>query len=71
VGVVVGIVDADYCGPTDEIRIEVLNFTPRPVAITRGDRLAQGVLLPYVRADWREATIDRRDRGGFGGTGAR
>jgi len=67
----VGIVDADYCGPTDEIRIEVLNFTPRPVAITRGDRLAQGVLLPYVRADWREATIDRRDRGGFGGTGAR
>jgi dUTP pyrophosphatase len=66
----VGIVDADYCGPTDEIRIEVLNFTAAPVTIARGDRLAQGVILPFVRAEWREATtIDRRDRGGFGGTG--
>ena len=67
----VGIVDADYCGPTDEIRIEVLNFTRQPVTIARGDRLAQGVLLPIARATWRETTIDRHDRGGFGGTGAR
>jgi dUTP pyrophosphatase len=67
----VGIVDSDYCGPTDEIRIEVLNITERPVTIARGDRLAQGVLLPFERAVWREATIARGDRGGFGGTGAR
>ena len=26
----VGIVDADYCGPTDEIKIEVYNFTALP-----------------------------------------
>ena len=66
----VGIVDADYCGPTDEIRIEVLNFTANPVTIARGDRLAQGVILPYVRATWREVTdLARPDRGGFGGTG--
>jgi len=66
----VGIVDADYCGPTDEIRIEVLNFTPMPVSIARGDRLAQGVILTYARVDWRETTtIARPDRGGFGGTG--
>jgi dUTP pyrophosphatase len=66
----VGIVDADYCGPTDEIRIEVLNFTAKPVTVARGDRLAQGVILPYVRAEWQEVTDVRRpDRGGFGGTG--
>src|SRR5512147_778097 len=50
----VGIVDSDYCGPADEIKIEVFNFTSAPVDIKRGDRLAQGVVLPYVRADWVE-----------------
>src|SRR5215212_7635959 len=29
----VGIVDSDYCGARDEIKIEVLNFTGAPVAI--------------------------------------
>lgn len=68
----VGIVDADYCGPTDEIKIEVYNFTAAPVRVTRGDRLAQGVILPFVRAEW-----DERDkptevsRGGFGSTDAK
>ena len=66
----VGVVDSDYCGATDEIRIEVLNFTAAPVAVARGDRLAQGVILAYARATWREASHDDRPaRGGFGGTG--
>jgi dUTP pyrophosphatase len=66
----VGVVDADFCGPADEIRIEVLNFTQAPVHIARGDRLAQGVLLPAARLTWRETDgIDRPTRGGFGGTG--
>lgn len=67
----VGIVDADYSGPEDEIKVEVLNFTPVPVVVRRGDRLAQGVILPFVRASWREAAppADRRTRGGFGATG--
>ena len=66
----VGIVDADYCGPLDEIKIEVLNFTSQPVTIRRGDRLAQGVILPYVRVEWIEgATPTQPTRGGFGATG--
>jgi dUTP pyrophosphatase len=65
----VGVVDADYCGPTDEIKIALYNFTPAPVAIARGDRLAQGIILPFVRAEWDETTIDRDVRGGFGSTG--
>jgi dUTP pyrophosphatase len=66
----VGVVDADYCGPADEIKIEVLNFTARPVAVKRGDRLAQGVIMPIVRADWQEQrAMTRPTRGGFGATG--
>lgn len=66
----VGIVDADYCGPKDEIKIEVVNFTGAPVRIARGDRLAQGVILPFVRAEWSErGSPQEPTRGGFGSTG--
>jgi dUTP pyrophosphatase len=66
----VGLVDSDYCGATDEIKIEVYNFTAAPVAIRRGDRLAQGVIMPFVRAEWQEAAgAAGPDRGGFGSTG--
>jgi dUTP pyrophosphatase len=65
----VGVVDSDYCGPADEIKIEVVNFTTTPVAIRRGERLAQGVILPFVRAEWQEERkIQRPTRGGFGAT---
>jgi dUTP diphosphatase len=66
----VGVVDPDYCGPEDEIKIEVLNFTAAPVAVRRGDRLAQGIILPFVRAEWDEQPRPARPtRGGFGATG--
>jgi dUTP pyrophosphatase len=65
----VGVVDSDYCGPADEIKIEVFNFTAAPVAVKRGDRLAQGVLIPVVRATWEEREPVAPSRGGFGGTG--
>lgn len=65
----VGIVDADYCGPADEIKIEVYNFTAADVVVQPGDRLAQGVVMPYVRADWDERTPPgATSRGGFGST---
>ena len=66
----VGIVDSDYCGPRDEIKIQVLNFTSAPVAVQRGDRLAQGVILPYTRVEWQERDAPvQPTRGGFGATG--
>jgi dUTP pyrophosphatase len=65
----VGVVDADYCGPNDEIKIEVVNFTSAPVSVRPGDRLAQGVILPYVRATWTESDATTAPtRGGFGAT---
>ena len=66
----VGVVDPDYCGATDEVKIAVLNFTADPVTVKAGDRIAQGILLPVTRVEWEEAAAPERDaRGGFGSTG--
>jgi dUTP pyrophosphatase len=66
----VGVVDPDYSGPNDEIMIQVLNITDAPVDVRRGDRLAQGIVLPAPRVTWNEvASIREVTRGGFGATG--
>ena len=67
----VGVLDPDYSGPNDEVMIQVLNFTLQDVTIKRGDRLAQGIVLPAPRVAWDEVQ-EIRDvtRGGFGATGS-
>ena len=66
----VGVIDADYCGPADEIKIQVLNVTDAAVKGGRGDRLAQGIILPAPRVEWEEVDeISATSRGGFGSTG--
>ena len=66
----VGVVDADYCGPTDEVKIPVLNVTDASVRVERGDRIAQGIVLPAPRIEWQEVDeITAPARGGFGSTG--
>jgi dUTP pyrophosphatase len=66
----VGVIDPDYSGPDDEVMIQVLNFTAADVQVTRGDRLAQGIVLPAPRVTWHEvSTIREVTRGGFGATG--
>jgi dUTP pyrophosphatase len=66
----VGIVDPDYSGPEDEVMIQVLNITEAEVQVRRGDRLAQGIILPAPRIRWQEVTQIRDvTRGGFGATG--
>ena len=67
----VGVVDEDYCGPADEVKIQVLNFTAEPVQVRRGDRIAQGLIIAVARAEWQEESGDLRpgSRGGFGATG--
>lgn len=68
----VGIVDPDYCGPADEVKIAVWNATDRTVLVKAGDRIAQGLLLSVPRVTWQEADELRTDsRGGFGATGER
>jgi dUTP pyrophosphatase len=64
-----GTIDADYRG---EVRIILTNFGEADFCIRRGDRIAQMVIAPYVRAEWEErSSLDATDRGGggFGHTG--
>lgn len=65
----VGVVDPDYCGPNDEVKIAVVNFTDDVVAVKAGDRIAQGILLAAPRVEWVEAEPGEKSRGGFGSSG--
>jgi dUTP pyrophosphatase len=66
----VGVVDSDYCGPEDEVKIAVVNFTAEDVTVRKGDRIAQAMLLASPRVTWEEAgELAARSRGGFGATG--
>ena len=65
-----GIIDHDYCGPTDEIGVLVYNFTSDPVEIRRGEKIAQGVFVKIDKFEWEEVSeMEGRSRGGFGSTG--
>lgn len=64
-----GLIDADYQGP---LQISVWNRGREPFTLQPGDRIAQLVLLPVVRAQLR--VVDNfvesaRGEGGFGHTG--
>ena len=66
----IGIVDRDYCGPEDEIKLNVYNFTNHDVIVEKGDRLAQGLFLPVDQVEWIETENIKEDsRGGFGSSG--
>jgi dUTP pyrophosphatase len=65
-----GVVDSDYCGAFDEVKIAVLNFRSSPVQVRAGDRIAQGMVLPSPRVQWVESADPAGpSRGGFGSTG--
>lgn len=65
----IGIIDHDYCGPKDEIHIQVYNFLERSVTVKRGEKIAQGVFVHIDKFDWEEVeNINDRNRGGFGST---
>lgn len=68
----VGIVDQDYCGPQDEIKIQVINLTPAPVEIKKGERIAQAMFVNICRATLMEMenadALSAENRGGFGST---
>jgi dUTP pyrophosphatase len=64
-----GTIDSDYRG---EIKVPLINLGPEPFEITRGLRIAQMIIAPVSRADWKEVEElpeTRRGAGGFGHTG--
>ena len=64
-----GTIDADYRG---EIGVILVNLGETSFTVRRGDRIAQLVIMPVVRAALAEAAAlapTARDTGGFGSTG--
>ncbi|MEO6912607.1 MAG: dUTP diphosphatase [Candidatus Baltobacteraceae bacterium] len=64
-----GTIDADYRGP---VHVILANLGNEPFVVRRGDRIAQMVLAPVVRAEFdvvNELTQTDRAAGGFGSTG--
>lgn len=66
-----GVIDQDFCGPKDELLVQVWNFTDEPVIVERGDRVAQAVVCPMLRCEIVETKelATAVSRGGFGSTG--
>ncbi len=66
----VGIIDQDYCGTEDEIKIQVYNMTDHDVLVERGERIAQGIFVRVDQVQWNEVDeVSQKTRGGFGATG--
>jgi dUTP pyrophosphatase len=64
-----GTIDSDYRG---EVKVILINLGEEPFEIRRGERIAQLVPAPVLRADFVEASElaeTARGEGGFGSTG--
>jgi dUTP pyrophosphatase len=66
-----GTVDADYRG---ELQVILVNLGREPFKVSRGDRIAQFVVMPVLHAQlFEQKKLDKTRRGtkGFGSTGHR
>jgi len=67
----VGIIDADYYGNKDNeghIMVPLYNFRLEPVTILKGERIAQGIFMAYLKTNNDESDGIIR-LGGFGSSG--
>ena len=65
----VGVIDSDYRG---EIMVALHNHSDKPQTIGNGERIAQLVVAPFLRAEFFQSeTLGESERGagGFGSTG--
>ena len=65
----VGVIDSDYRG---EIRVALHNHGPQPQTVENGERVAQLVIAPFLKAQFEECeNLEETERGdgGFGSTG--
>ncbi|MDX8405880.1 MAG: dUTP diphosphatase [Mariprofundus sp.] len=64
-----GTIDADYRG---EIGVILINHGDQPFTVSRGDRIAQMIIAPFVQAEFQAVdTLSETERGsgGFGSSG--
>jgi dUTP pyrophosphatase len=65
----VGIIDADYYNNPDNeghIYFQLVNFSPLPIILKKGDAIGQGIIKPYLKTE-DDAASGLRE-GGFGST---
>ena len=65
----VGVIDSDYRG---EIRVALHNHGSQPQTVENGERVAQLVIAPFLKAQFEECeNLEGTERGdgGFGSTG--
>ena len=65
----VGIIDNDFHGKNDEIKLIVYNFTDKIVSVKNEERIAQGIFIPIEKAKWKPFVPNNNSRGGIGSTG--
>ncbi|HCC22422.1 dUTPase [Candidatus Uhrbacteria bacterium RIFOXYC2_FULL_47_19] len=66
----IGIIDQDFCGPNDELSVQVMNWTNQQVTVERGERIAQALIVPIAQVELVEReTVTSTNRNGFGSTG--
>lgn len=66
----VGVIDSDYYNNADNeghIMFQFLNFGLKDLTIKKGERIGQGIFLPFLKADGDISAADRT--GGFGSSG--
>ena len=67
----IGVIDSDYYnneGNEGEIFFQLLNFSLFDQVIKKGEKIGQGIFMPYLKADTEETPQAKR-AGGFGSSG--
>ncbi len=65
----VGVIDADYADNSDnegEIFFQLINLSPFPILLKKGDKIGQGIIKPYLKTD--DDVASGKRIGGFGST---
>jgi dUTP pyrophosphatase len=66
----VGVIDQDYSGEEDELKLAALNITKKKVIVEKSERICQGIFLKLTVGKFSEVKkMASKSRGGFGTTG--
>lgn len=68
----IGVIDADYYNNEKnegEIFIQLINFGITDIKINKGERIGQGIFMPYLLSDQDASQIKSKRNGGFGSSG--
>ncbi len=66
----IGVGDEDFCGDNDEYQAILFNFTDQEVAVKRGERIVQLIVLNREKVEIEGVVeLGNKNRGGIGSTG--